>query len=170
MKFFKVLSLVLLGCIVLFFLIGIFLPKSATLEKEYNIDAPAAIVQNEIIDLYENHLWPIWNTEDTSIVFTPLENSAGYSWEGPTVSNGECVYTLAVDYTVHDYISFNGRDVAETVWTFKGVDPVVLNFTITIESGKNISTRWTNLFLNSMIGGQIDDIVNNIKTTVELPS
>ena len=170
MKFLKVLSLILLGCIVLFFLVGIFLPKSATLEKNYEIAAPAYSIQDEIIQLYENHLWPIWSTEDTSIVFTPLESGAGYSWEGPNVATGECIYTLAVDFTVHDYISFNGRDVAETVWQFEGNDPVVLNFSITIDAGKNISTRWTNLFLNRMIGDEIDAMVKEIKETVEMPS
>ncbi|MEA3392912.1 MAG: hypothetical protein U9Q91_08030 [Candidatus Marinimicrobia bacterium] len=168
MKFFKVLSLVLLGCIVLFFLVGVFLPKSATLEKNYEIAASAIIVQDEIIDLYENHLWPIWDSEDTTTVFTPLESGAGYTWEGQNTGSGECVYMLAVDYTIHDFISFNGHDVAETVWSFEGSDPVVLNFSITVSSGKNISTRWTNLFLNRLIGGEIDYMVGEIKEKVEI--
>ena len=170
MKFFKVLSIVLLGGIVLFFLAGVFLPNSATLEKKYEIAAPAYAIQNEIIDLYENHLWPIWSTEDTSIVFTSLENGVGYSWEGPAVGHGKCSYSLAVDYTIQDHISFNGKDVAETIWQFAGVDPVILNFSITINAGKNISTGWTNLFLNRLIGDKIDSIVKNIKTTVEIPN
>ena len=163
MKFFKVLSLVLLGCIVLFFLVGLFLPSSASLEKEYTISAPAYAIQNEIIDLYENHLWPIWSTEDTSIVFTPLVNGTGYSWEGPAVGNGECSYHLGLDYSIQDHISFNGKDVAETMWQFDGVDPVILNFSIKIEAGKNISTRWTNLFLNRLLGSDIDRMVQEIK-------
>lgn len=169
MKFFKVLSLVLLGCIILFFLVGVFLPKSATLEKKYEIAAPAYAIQDEIIKLYENHLWPIWNTKDTSTVFTPLENGAGYTWNGPNVGSGECAYTLGVDFTIHDYISFNGREVAETIWRFDGANPVVLNFSITIVAGKNVSTRWTNLFLNRLIGEEIDHMVNDIKTSVEIP-
>jgi len=170
MKFFKVLSLVLLGCIVLFFLVGIFLPKSATLEKKYEIAAPATIVQEKIIDLYENHLWPIWDSEDTTTVYTPLEGGSGYTWEGPNTGSGKCLYTVAVDYTIHDYISFNGHDVAETVWSFEGNDPMTLNFSITVVAGKNISTRWTNLFLNSMIGAEIDLLVNEIKDSIEIPS
>ena len=170
MKFFKVLSLVLLGCIVLFFLVGVFLPKSATLEKNYEIAASAIIVQDEIIDLYENHLWPIWDSEDTTTVFTPLESGTGYTWKGPNTGSGKCVYTLAFDYTIHDFISFNGHDVAETVWKFEGSDPVILNFSITVAAGKNISTRWTNLFLNRMIGGEIDLLIKEIKDSIEMPS
>ncbi|MEA2077219.1 MAG: hypothetical protein U9O95_04305 [Candidatus Marinimicrobia bacterium] len=170
MKFFKMLSLVFLGCLVLFFLVGILLPQSATLEKKYEIFARAAIIQDEIVDLYQNHLWPIWNAEDTSTVFTPLENGAGYTWEGPNVGHGECAYTLGVDFTVHDYISFNDREVAETIWRFDGANPVVLNVSITVFAGKNISTRWTNLFLNRLIGGEIDRLVIEIISKVEIPA
>ncbi len=169
MKFLKVLSLVLLGCIVLFFIVGIFLPKTATLEKNYEIAAPAEAIQDKIIQLYENHLWPIWDSEDTSIVFLPLENGTGYSWEGPTVGIGECIYTFAVNFTIHDYISFNGQELAETIWRIDGTDPVVLNFSIMINAGKNISTRWTNLFMNHMIGDEIDKLIKEIQTTVEIP-
>ena len=170
MKFFKILSLILLGCIVLFFLVGIFLPKSATLEKHYEINAPAYAIQDEIIQLYEDHLWPIWSAEDSSIVFLPLESGAGYSWEGPTAGIGECSYSLSLDYSVRDHISFNGHEIAETIWKLKGTDPVNLNFSITINADKNISTRWTNLFLDRMIGNEIDSIVKQIKENVEIPS
>ncbi|MCK4812447.1 MAG: hypothetical protein KAT14_00765 [Candidatus Marinimicrobia bacterium] len=167
MKFFKVLSIILIVCVVIFIAVGIFLPKTSTLERNYVLNAPPLLIQNEILELYNNHLWPIWNTEDTSIVFTPLENGGGYRWEGKQVAYGECRYSLGVDFTIYDYISFRGEEMAETVWRLEGADPVKLHFELTIFAGQSLGARWTNLFIDRMIGIEIDRMIADIKDDLE---
>lgn len=167
MKFLKVLGMIVLACIVLFFAVGTFLPKTAVLEKDYTIAAPAGRVQDAVLDLYDSHLWPIWNTEDTTTRFTPLPGGNGYRWEGSSVAFGECVYSVGVDNSIWDHISFRGQDMAETLWRFDGDDPVKLRVTFTVNAGRNLSARWTNLFLETMMGSEIDHLVAGIKAKLE---
>jgi hypothetical protein len=167
MKFLKIFTFILLACIVLYLLVGLFLPNSASLERELEIYAPSELVLDRIIALYDDHVWPIWGRDDTSIVFTPLTNANGYRWEGSQVAYGECEYTVAPDNTVRDVIRFRGQDIARTVWTLDGSFPVKLHLDFTIDAGKNISTRWTNLFIERLAGFEIDRILNQIRDDFE---
>jgi hypothetical protein len=167
MKFFKILSIVLLTIIALFFVIGVFLPTTGSFEKSYTIDAPANIVENEIVNLYQNHLWPIWNSEDTSVVYTLLENEMGYTWEGTLVGAGKCEYHLGTDLSIHDQITFQGQEIANTTWQIIPGKETTLQITFEVLAGKNISARWTNLFLDKLMGDEISFIVNGIKTKLE---
>ncbi len=55
MKFFKILSIAFLSLIVLFFVIGLFLPKAGTFDKTYEINAEAGIVEDKIFEIYQEH-------------------------------------------------------------------------------------------------------------------
>lgn len=166
MKFFKIVAIAFLACIVLFFAVGLFLPKAGTFEKTYEMNAGALAVEAEIIDLYQNHEWPIWNFEDTSVVFTDYDD--GYAWEGDNVGNGECRYSLGVDMSVRDKVTIRGKDMAETVWTIKPGSPLELTVNFKVFAGGNIGARWTNLFLNRLIGAQTDELILSIKEKVEM--
>jgi len=166
MKFFKILMIAILGLIVLFFAVGLLLPKTGTFERTYTINGPAGVLENEIIELYSQHLWPVWNFEDTSVVFTALDD--GYKWEGDKTGTGECRYSLGIDMSVHDYISINGREMAETTWQMRGSEPVELTVTFKVFAGANIGARWTNLFLKRLIGEETDKVVMSMKEKIEL--
>jgi hypothetical protein len=167
MKFLKVFSLVLLALVVLYLVVGIFLPKSASLERNVEIHAPAGLVRDSIIELYKDHLWPIWEHGDTSIVFTPLETANGYRWEGHKVAYGECEYVIEADNVIRDVVRFRGQEVAQTIWTIEGSFPVLLHLQFTIRAGNNIGTRWTNLFIERMAGLEIDNILMRLRKKVE---
>ncbi len=166
MKFFKILSITFLAIIALFFLIGIFLPKVGTFEKTYEINAQANVVEFEIFEIYQNHEWPIWNFEDTSVIFLDLDD--GYIWEGDKTGSGECRYSIGVDMSVRDHISFQGKEMAETIWSMRSDNPLELTVTFKVFAGGNISARWTNLFLDRFIGQDVDLLVKSIKEKVEL--
>lgn len=167
MKFLKVLSIVLIASVVLFIVIGIFLPKTGQLEKEITIQASSQAVTDKIIDLYENRFWPIWNQDDTTMVFTPLENGNGYYWEGEKVSRGKCEYILGPGNTIRDEISFQGKDIAETTWRLQGSSPTELQLRFTVNAGGNLGARWTNLFIETLSGPQIDAILKEMKEDLE---
>lgn len=166
MKFFKILMIVFLGIIVLFFAIGLLLPKTGTFERTYTINAPAGTVEYEILELYSQHLWPVWNFQDTSVVFTALDD--GYKWESDKAGSGECRYGLGADMSIHDRISINGKDMAETIWRMEGSEPVELTVTFKVFAGSNVGARWTNLFLKRLIGQETDKIALAIKEKAEL--
>lgn len=167
MKFFKVLSVVLLVCIVLFFVIGLFLPKTGTYENTYKIDAPANVVEAEILELYANHLWPIWSTEDTSVTFINEAGELGYTWEGDLVGKGACKVSLGNDLSIRDYISFQNRDMAETVWQLTPGNETTINFTFKVFAGSNIGARWTNVFMNRIMGDEINTVISEMKLSLE---
>ena len=163
MKFLKVFTIVLVALVILFIVIGIFLPKSATLERQVSIRASAEEVRDAVIDLYENHFWPIWNRDDTSMVFTPLEDGNGYRWEGDKVAQGQCEYTVGLDNTIRDEIRFQGKEVANTTWRLEGSSPTELHLTFTVNAGGNLGTRWTNLFIESLSGARIESILEEMQ-------
>jgi hypothetical protein len=166
MKFFKILAIAFVAFIALFFIVGLFLPKTGTVIKTYEINADAAAVEYEIFDLYQEHAWPIWNFEDTSVVFTDYDG--GYTWEGDQVGKGECQYSMGADMTVRDHITILGREMAETVWTIKPGNPLELTVNFQIFAGGNIGARWTSLFLDKMVGDDIDQLIKSIKDNVEM--
>jgi hypothetical protein len=167
MKFFKVLGAVLLVCIALFFIVGLFLPETGTFENSYTIDAPADMVENEIYALYDNHLWPIWNTEDTSVVFTNLPGEIGYTWKGNLVGEGKCEVTEGVNLSIQDHISYQGHDMGETLWQLIPGEKTTVNITFKVFAGGNIGARWTNLFLNSLMGDEINYVIVEMKKTLQ---
>jgi hypothetical protein len=167
MKFFKILGIVLIVLVFLFIVVGLFLPKTATLERRVTIDASAQALSDEILGLYEAHLWPFWDHKDTSIVFTPLPSGKGYRWEGDKVAYGECEYNISANNEIRDNIRFRGRDLARTSWTLEGSAPVRLHLVFTVNSNGNLGTRWTNLFLESLSGPQIVAILQELKETLE---
>lgn len=167
MKFLKVFAVILLACIALFFIVGLFLPKTGTFENQYTIDAPADLVEEKIISLYENHLWPIWNTEDSSIVFTDYPDELGYAWEGDLVGSGECLVSTESDMSIQDVIVYQGKEMAKTLWEIIPGEKTKLKIRFTVNADKNIGARWTNLFLNNLMGNEINQIVIEMKKTLE---
>ena len=166
MKFFKILSIAFLACIALFFVVGLFLPKTGEFEKSYRIQADAATVEFEIFSLYQAHAWPVWNFEDTSVVFMDIDD--GYTWKSDNTGEGKVTYSIGADMSVRDHISIRGKDMAETVWTMKPGEPMELTVNFKVFAGGNIGARWTNLFLKGLIGDDVDAIVESIKVKVEM--
>ena len=166
MKFFKILSIVFLACIALFFIIGLLLPKAGEFEKAYTINADASMVEYEVIELYRAYEWPVWNFEDTSVVYTDLED--GYSWKGDNTGEGEVHFSIGVDMSVRDHITIKGREMAETLWSIKAGNPLELTVNFKVYADGNIGARWTNLFIKNLIGDDVDAIVAKIKENVEM--
>lgn len=167
MKFLKVLGTILLVCIALFFIVGLFLPQSGTFENDYTVDAPANLVEEEILNLYENHLWPIWNTQDTTVIFTNHPGELGYTWEGELVGAGTCVVNTGADMSIQDIITYQGHEMAETLWKIIPGDKTTIKISFKVFAGGNIGARWTNLFLDNLMGEEINHIITNIKKTLE---
>ena len=166
MKFFKILSVVFLACIALFFIVGLFLPKVGEFEKSYEINATAADVEYELFELYKDHAWPVWNLEDTSVVYTDFDD--GYSWKGNNTGEGEVRFAIGADMSVRDHITIRGKEMAETSWLMEGGYPIELTVNFKVFAGGNIGARWTNLFIKGLIGDDVDAIVASIKEKVEL--
>ena len=70
MKFIKGLIIVLIGFIVLFLLIGIFLPSQYRVERQVTIKAPIDSVFNNALDLHTVLLWNPWTAQDSAAVNT----------------------------------------------------------------------------------------------------
>ncbi|MFA5436249.1 MAG: hypothetical protein WC372_09470 [Candidatus Neomarinimicrobiota bacterium] len=167
MKFFKILGLVLASLLFLFIVVGLFLPKTAVLERRLELDATAYAASEAVLDLYEQHLWPIWDHGDSAIVFTPLPGARGYSWQGPKVAYGECEFHVAADNSIRDQIRFRGKDVAQSLWILDGSVPVKLHLVFTVTANGNLGTRWTNLFIEGLSGPSIDRVLAELKSSLE---
>lgn len=167
MKFFKILGIVLAALVLLFIVIGLFLPGTAVLERRLTLDATAHAVSKAILDLYDQHLWPIWDYGNSDIVFIPLPHGQGYSWQGEKVAYGECEYHIAADNSIRDQIRFRGKDVAQSLWILEGSAPVKLRLVFTVTANGSLGTRWTNLFIEGLSGPAIDRVLTELKDNLE---
>ncbi len=168
MKFLKILGISLAVLLLLFVLVALFLPRTAVLERQITVDAPAQAFNKAILQLYEEHLWPIWDHGDSALVFTPLaEEEQAYSWQGAKAGYGECRYYIAEDKSIRDLIHFRGKEVAKSIWTFEGSEPLTINYRLSINAEKNLGMRWTNLFLRSLAAPAIDAVLAELKSSLE---
>jgi uncharacterized protein YndB with AHSA1/START domain len=93
MKAIKLTSLVLTLLLVLFFLVGVFLPKHFYVERKLIIDAPAPQVFQHIIDLREWKKWGIWFKRDPNmqVTYSGPDSAVGMksSWISAQEGSGE---------------------------------------------------------------------------------
>ncbi len=174
----KTLKKILLGVLIiaaLLVIIAFFLPQQVHIERALSMDAPAKIIYNQIVDLHSWDKWSKWNQIDPEMkveyINSGVGENAGYSWtsEHPNVGSGKLMLTAAVPYdsiatsmdfmeegTATGYFAFNEEGSSTTVtWAFN------------TDLGFNPIARWFGLMLDSMIGPDFEEGLQNLKVVSE---
>lgn len=89
----KYFILIFSGIILLFFLVGLLLPKEFVVVRSHTVEAPPADITPYVDDLRYWPEWTAWNAErDPSIEFTYSENTTGLeatqNWKGDLAGEG----------------------------------------------------------------------------------
>ncbi|MFC3095844.1 polyketide cyclase [Alteromonas sediminis] len=168
--------LVVLGGIATLLLVGLLLPSEYKVTRSIVVDAAAADVYEQVVDLKKWQSWGVWFKRDPNmqVTYSGPEKAIGMKsvWQSETQGNGEMeitdlhfnkevVYDLYfpdMDMRSEGRVTITETDTGVTVeWSDKG------------DVGSNPINRYFVLFIDSMLGPDFEDGLNNLKTIVENP-
>ncbi|MEI6767111.1 MAG: SRPBCC family protein [Bacteroidota bacterium] len=172
-KFYKILKWIayILGGI---FIITMFFPSTARVERSIAIKAPASVVFDQVGVLKNWPAWSPWHKIDTAMKLTYEGPASGvgakYSWESKNDKVGSGSMTTTT-YTKNDIIIFEMTGMGgESTTTFKfGITDTAVNVTWNIETklGYNPISRIIGLFFDKMVGPDFENGLNNLKVVCE---
>ena len=174
MKFFKKAALALLGLMVLFGVIGLFLPSSQHVERQIIIDAPASRVFPYLNDFRKFNEWNPWARLDpnTRYTFSGTDSGTGaimqWSSEHEHVGNGS---QRIVDSKLNEFV--------KTELDFGFGAPANATFTLSESAGQttvvwafdaylgNTISRYFGLMMDNWVGASYDQGLADLKALVE---
>jgi hypothetical protein len=178
MKHLKLFGAFLLCVVITIVLLSFFMATSQKVERAITINAPAAVIFEQIVKLENFNKWSVWNREDSSIQHTMTGTDgtvgAATSWTGHPEISGEGkmeITSIEKDKKVTHTINFitPRKNKAESVLllneTDRGVTAVTWQFTMATPRPWNIF----NLFysMDKTMGKGFEDGLLLLKTLIE---
>jgi hypothetical protein len=151
-------------------------PDSFRAERSAEINAPPAIVFNQVNDFSKWQAWSPWAKLDPNVKLelsaNPVGKGATYKWEGnDDVGSGamtilESTPAEKVDIDLHFLKPFEAKN--KTVFTFKG-DANKTTVTWAMEGHNNFVTKAFSMFVNmdEMVGKDFEKGLAQMKTVSE---
>jgi hypothetical protein len=174
MKFLKVLLVIVAILAIIFFLGGLFLPKTYSVSRATTIKATDSVVYNNIANFNEFYKWNPWAkmepTAKTSVTGTPLQPGHIYAWEGKETGTGQMkINTAETNKMVDIELKFIKpfESIADTRFD---IVPENNGTKVTWSmSGENKGTmnKWMGLMMDSMIGKDFEDGLKYLKSKSE---
>lgn len=173
MKILKLIGIVILVLVVLFFGIAMFLPSEVHVERSLVIPASSEVVFDQINDLRNWKNWSPWHQMDPDMKITYegflKGEGASYQWESPKVGNGTLTITESLP---HRYIGTEMDFMEEgTATAYHRFEPVEGGTQVTwafeTDMGTNPVDKYIGLMMDSMIGADFEKGLNNLKTYVQ---
>lgn len=166
---------VLLALVALLLLIGLFLPRHYRVERSVEINAASEAVFADLSNLRHWPEWTVWNEKmDPTVQFTYGTPDSGegatYQWTGQKVGRGSLKLTQAnptngiaydLNFENGKFLSNGGISLSPTA---SGVRVVWVNEG---DLGKNPVNRYFGLFVESMLGGQFEQGLSQLKSRAE---
>lgn len=172
-KFYKILKwiAIVLGGI---FVITMFFPSTARVERSISINAPTSIVFDQINILKNWPAWSPWHDIDTNmkLTYSGPESGVGanYSWESEhkDVGSGSMTITTCTkdDIIIFDMVGMGGESAIS--FKFDRSDSAVrVTWTLETKLGYNPVSRVFGLFLNKMVGPSFERGLMKLKDVCE---
>ena len=170
----KKILLGLLIVVVLFVIVGFFLPGKVEMSKSVSINAPPEYAFEEVNSLEKWNEWSYWNSIDTAAKITYGDKRDGsgafYTWDGEQLGQGKLVTTESVPYSmVKQDLEFTGNGTAKAWYDFKPegeATNVTMGFST--EFGMNPISRWMwPLLMKSEMNKAFDYNLAKIKERAE---
>lgn len=128
MSVLKKIGIVLGALLILFLVLGIFMPKKAIISKSLTIEAPANYVFNIVNDFKTNPEWNPWVQDDPEMKLSYGAKTSGvgasYSWTSKASGNGSASYTNVVENkSIEALLNFDGMDPSKYSFNFEPKGP-----------------------------------------------
>lgn len=152
----KKIVIALFAVMVVFAVIGLFLPRTLSVTRTGIIHAPADYVFDDINDLKNWQSWNYWNAQDPAMTVTYGDVVEGvgatYAWNGPVNGSGTIRITESQpDERVTTAIDFGGNAAQGTYSLVSRGDSTQVTMTLTADMGGNPVGRWIGLFMQMEI-------------------
>jgi len=103
MKALKILGIIVLLLVVLFFVVSLFLPSTLHMEDSIVINKPASLVFKQVNNYKNWEQWSPWRESDPAMVITyegaDFGVNSSYSWKSKVHGNGKLTITQSIPYT-----------------------------------------------------------------------
>jgi len=149
----KKILLGILGVIVVFIIVGFFLPGTIQVSRSIVVHAPPQASFDEVNNLERWPNWSYWSTLDTAMKVTYGTPTSGtgawYSWEGPDVGKGKFTITESIPHSsVKGDLDFMEQGTAQAWYTFEPQgDDTNVTMGFSSEFGYNPFMRWIGVTL-----------------------
>jgi len=177
MKILKIIGIVVLVLVVLFFGIAMFLPSKVHVERSLIIPASSEVVFDQVNDLRNWKNWSPWHQMDPDMKITYKGflqgEGASYQWESNKVGNGKLTIT---ESHPHQYIAtemdFMEEGNAMGYYRFEPTkEGTQVTWVFETDMGSDPVDKYIGLMMDSMIGADFEKGLNNLKKHVKkMPS
>lgn len=169
MKFLKIFGIIVVSLIALFFIIGLFLPKTYSVNRSAVINAPDSVLFTNVSDFNQFLTWAPWAKMDPDakidVTGAPSQPGHFYSWAGEETGKGNMKIAQVAPFSSVDFIltftePFNS--VANTAFTFEPVTGgTKVTWTMSGESGSTVE-KWMYLNMDGMLGKDFESGLINL--------
>lgn len=172
MKIVKILAIVLVVGVAIFFGYGATLPTDYHVKRDIMINAPVEVVFPQVDILKNNEAWSPWTVQDPTIRSTYSGAEAGegavVSWTSDKDGGGTMTVTKSIaNERIEIHLDFGDMGQGDAYWEFhpmEGGTHTVWGFTTTIEP---IPMRYFGLKMDDMVGGAYADGLQRLKALAE---
>jgi effector-binding domain-containing protein len=172
MKALKIIGIILLILLAAFLIIGLFLPKSSYTERSQQINAPAELIFEQIVNLRNWEAWSPFAEADTAMQIDYGDQVSGvgasYTWTG-AMGTGELSITGVEEFTSIDYaILFDAEKEAKGQWLIEETgEGFKLTWTFGVPELDYPLGRYYGLFLDAAMDPFMVSGLNKIKEIAE---
>lgn len=176
MKFLKIFLVVVIVLIAIFFIGGLFLPKTYSVSRSIDIAAKDTVVYKNIADFNNFLQWNPWYkmepTAKTTISGTPEQPDHLYQWVGKETGEGQMKITSVKPVEeVKIELKFIKpfESIANTQFNLSKNADSTTKVTWSMGGENNIISKWMCVFvsMDSMIGKDFEDGLKSLKEKSE---
>lgn len=174
MKILKVLLGIIAVLLVIFFVGGMFLPKTYSVNRTAVINAPDSVIYKNIADFNEFYKWNPWAkmepTAKTEVTGTAGQPGHLYTWEGDKTGSGYMkVKSVDPNKMVDIELKFIKPFESSSDTRFDITPEAIGNKVTWTMSGENVGTmnKWMGLMMDGMIGKDFEDGLKFLKEKSE---
>lgn len=165
--------LIVIGALVaLFVVVGLLLPQTYGMSRDTTVDAPIAVVFDQVNDLTKNEAWSPWMAADPTmkVTYGDIRSGVGatYSWTSENMGSGSLtVAKVDPPNEIVNTLAFDGQGEGKGIWKFEQAgDSVKVTWSMEGQA-TGIADRYFGLFIDSMVGGQFETGLANLKRVSE---
>ncbi|MES2419587.1 MAG: SRPBCC family protein [Bacteroidota bacterium] len=174
MKFLKVLLAIIVVLAIIFFVGGLFLPKTYSVNRSLVINAPDSVVYRNIADFNEFTKWNPWSKMEPTVKITvsgPVAQPAHlYQWEGEKTGTGQMlIKNIEPNKMVDIELKFIKPMESTADCRFDILPDGTGNKVTWTMSGENNGTlsKWMGLMMDKMIGKDFESGLQSLKEKSE---
>jgi hypothetical protein len=176
MKALRILLIIVVAIAAIFFIGGLFLPKTYSVSRSKIIKAPESVVFSNVANFNNFLKWNPWTKMEPSakveITGTPAKPGHLWKWKGEETGQGQMEITNVYPNSKVDFLlTFTApfQSIAKNSFNFEPEgNPDEIKVTWSMNGNSNsIMERWMYLNMDNMIGKDFESGLENLKQLSE---